>query len=155
MAVFRGMQRQRGHGLGNVIKTLGRMVIPLLAKHLGSLKKEAVHSGVELAGDLVRGENPKKAFKSAVKKTLKGTINRIQTGGQKKRRGGLMGRWVRKIKKNTHGPPGKADSGRYKRKRKTQKKLSSSKSRQQRGSRRRRRSAAAAAAAAARWGILQ
>lgn len=139
MAVFRGLERQKGHGLGNVIKSVGRFLVPLLAKHLGSLKKEAVHSGIGLASEIMSGENPKKAFKSAVKKTIKGTVNRIQRGGKKKpRKRGLMGRWVKKIKKDSkRGPPGKRG---YKRKRKSKKRLSSRKTRQEKTS---------------SWGILQ
>lgn len=144
MAVFRGLQRQRGHGLGNVIRGAAKVLLPLLARHLASFKKEAIHSGVDMAGELMRGENPKKALKSAFKKTVKGTLNRIQSGGnmgrkrsEKKR--GLMGRWVKKNLKKS-GPPGKRASEGYKRKRKTKKKISSRKSRQQKGS---------------TWGILQ
>ena len=70
--VFRGTRMQRGHGIGGLFRGLfksvkpllksgAKTVAPLLKKGMRFVGKQAVDSGMKLAGDLLEGRNVKTA----------------------------------------------------------------------------------------------
>jgi hypothetical protein len=85
---FKGKRYQRGAGLGNILKSLFRMVIPL-AKSAGKVMgKQALQSGKEIAGDLLSGENVrttlekrgKEAAGQLIEKGARRLVTKLQTG---------------------------------------------------------------------------
>ena len=60
---FTGARVQRGHGFGNVFTGLLRSVAPLIRRGAVALGKRALTTGVQIASDVVAGQNVKKAAK--------------------------------------------------------------------------------------------
>ena len=67
--VYAGQRFQRGHGLGSIFGGLFKAAMPLLKKGAKTLGKEALKTGLNIAGDMVEGKNFKQATKSRVKQT--------------------------------------------------------------------------------------
>jgi hypothetical protein len=55
---------QRGHGLGSIFGGLFKAAMPLLKKGTKTLEREALKTGLNIAGDVVQGRNIKQAAKS-------------------------------------------------------------------------------------------
>ena len=73
--VYRGLARQRGHGLGDMLKSVFRTVAPVLkpvvSQGLHALKDAALTHGKEfLQNVLIDKQNPKEAFLKAGKNVL-------------------------------------------------------------------------------------
>jgi hypothetical protein len=62
--VFAGRRYQRGHGLGSIFGGLFKAAMPLLKKGTKTLEREALKTGLNIAGDVVQGRNIKQAAKS-------------------------------------------------------------------------------------------
>ena len=60
---FTGARVQRGHGFGSLISGLLRSVAPLIKRGALALGKRALTTGAQIAGDVVSGQNIKKATK--------------------------------------------------------------------------------------------
>jgi hypothetical protein len=67
--VFAGRIYQRGHGLGSIFGGLFKAAIPLLKKGAKTLGREALKTGLNIAGDVVQGRNIKQAAQSRLKST--------------------------------------------------------------------------------------
>jgi hypothetical protein len=67
--VFAGRRYQRGHGLGSIFGGLFKAAMPLLKQGAKNLKREALKTGLNIAGDVVQGRNIKQAAKSRLKST--------------------------------------------------------------------------------------
>lgn len=67
LPVFAGAPMQRGHGLGNVFRGLARVALPLLKKGATRLGKQALKTGVKIAGDALKGKNIKTAVRGRMK----------------------------------------------------------------------------------------
>jgi hypothetical protein len=59
--VFAGRRYQRGHGLGSIFGGLFKAALPLLKKGAKTLGREALKTGLNIAGDVVQGRNIKQA----------------------------------------------------------------------------------------------
>lgn len=90
---FHGAAYQRGGGLGNFLGKLFRFILPV-AKTVGkAVGKQALTTGVEIAGDLAQGEN----FKKSAKKRLRKGVGQLAAKGKKHIRGhGQLGKRPRK-----------------------------------------------------------
>ena len=60
---FTGARVQRGHGFGSLFSGLLRSVAPLIRRGAVALGKRALTTGVQIASDVVAGQNVKKAAK--------------------------------------------------------------------------------------------
>ena len=58
---FTGARVQRAHGFGSLISGLLRSVAPLIRRGDVALGKRALTTGAQIAGDVVAGQNVKKA----------------------------------------------------------------------------------------------
>ena len=67
--VFAGRRYQRGHGLGSIFGGLFKAAMPLLKKGAKTLEREALKTGLNIAGDVVQGRNIKQAAKSRLQLT--------------------------------------------------------------------------------------
>ena len=120
MPVYRGSTvLQRGYGLGGLLGGLFRSAMPILKKGAMAVGREALQSGIDIAQDVMSGQNVKTATKRRMKTAGRNmgrkALNKLQKGrGAKK-------------------PPSKAQKRGKKRGRKSQPVSS-------RGSKRRRRS---------------
>jgi hypothetical protein len=66
--VFAGRRYQRGHGLF-IFGGLFKAAMPLLKKGAKTLEREALKTGLNIAGDVVQGRNIKQAATSRLKST--------------------------------------------------------------------------------------
>ena len=73
----------KGNGLGNVLSGLFRTAIPLLKRGGKALLKEGLRTGLNVANDVIEGQNIKSAIKSrsknAGKRLLTNAIGEFQT----------------------------------------------------------------------------
>ena len=67
LPVFTGARVQRGHGLGNVFSGLIRAAMPLMKSGMKLLGKHGVKTGMQIAGDVLSGQNPKRAVRQRAK----------------------------------------------------------------------------------------
>ena len=67
--VFAGRRYQRGHGLGSIFGGLFKAAMPLLKKGAKTLEREALKTGLNIAGDVVQGRNIKQAAEARLKST--------------------------------------------------------------------------------------
>ena len=65
--VYAGSRFQRGHGLGSVFGGLFKAAAPLLKKVAKAFGREALKTGLNIAGDVVQGKKLKQAAQSRVK----------------------------------------------------------------------------------------
>ena len=85
MPVYRGSPvLQRGYGLGGLLGGLFRRAMPLLKKGAAMVGKQVLRTGMDIADDVMSGQNIKTAAKRRVKAGGKqlGTdvLRRVQTG---------------------------------------------------------------------------
>ena len=60
---FTGARVQRGHGFGSLFSGLLRSVASLIRRGAVALRKRALTTGVQIASDVMAGQNVKKAAK--------------------------------------------------------------------------------------------
>lgn len=84
---YAGVRYQRGSGLGGILSSLGRVAVPLLKKAAATVGKQALSSGVKLAGDIISGRNVKRAVKHRAaeggEELVKKALKRAQSGGSR------------------------------------------------------------------------
>ena len=86
MPVYHGASFQRGYGLGSFFQSLSRRALPFLQKGAQTLGRAAFNTGVNIAHDVLRGNNVKESTRSRLQQTAKNlkeqALNRLtsQTG---------------------------------------------------------------------------
>ncbi len=88
MPVFVGAPVQRGHGLGNLFSGLVRVAMPLVKSGVKALAKQGMKTGMQIAGDVLGGQKPRKAAKRRAKQAgmhLIGKVIRAPRGHQQSR----------------------------------------------------------------------
>ena len=86
LPAFHGARSQRGYGLGSIFKGLFRWATPHLKQGVKALGKKALQTGVNVAQDMLAGENLTTATSKRVKQALSDmpSQNSLQSGaGQK------------------------------------------------------------------------
>ena len=71
---FTGARVQRGHGFGSLFSGLLRSVAPLIKRGALALGKRALTTGAQIAGDVVSGQNIKKATKRRAGRALMSSL---------------------------------------------------------------------------------
>ena len=85
LPAFHGARFQRGYGLGSIFKGLFRWAMPHLQQSAKMLGKRALQTGVQVAQDVLGGENVKTATKKRAKQALGlPSQNSSQSGAGKK-----------------------------------------------------------------------
>ena len=90
MVVFHGTPYQRGYGLGSFFQSLARKALPFIKQGAKTLGRAALDTGVNIAQDVLAGNNLKTAARSRVRQTAKTlreqAFNRLasQTGSGRK-----------------------------------------------------------------------
>jgi hypothetical protein len=72
-----GTRYQRGHGLGSIIGSLFKSAVPLLKRGAKTLGREALKTGLNLASDVMEGQNVKQAAKSRLKSTGQNLLQKV------------------------------------------------------------------------------
>lgn len=84
LPVFIGTKVQRGHGIGNLLSGLFRAATPLLKKGAMALGKHALRTGMQIAGDVIEGQNIKQAakrhFKEAGSDLVSSALQHFESG---------------------------------------------------------------------------
>ena len=70
LPAFHGARFQRGYGLGSIFKGLFRWAMPHLQQGAKMLGKKALQTGVQVAQDVLGGENVKTATNKRAKQAL-------------------------------------------------------------------------------------
>ena len=68
LPAFHGTRFQRGYGLGSIFRGLFRWAVPHLQEDAKMLGKKALQTGVDVAQDVLAGENLKTVTKSVLNK---------------------------------------------------------------------------------------
>ena len=85
LPAFHGARFQRGYGLGSIFKGLFRWAMPHLQQGAKMLGKKSLQTGVQVAQDVLGGENVKTATKKRAKQALSlPSQNSSQSGAGKK-----------------------------------------------------------------------
>jgi len=79
-AAFRGYPYQRGSGLGSIFKGLLRFVLPFAKQAGQAIGREALSTGVNVARDVLEGEN---AISALEKHGRTGAKNLVEKGSAK------------------------------------------------------------------------
>ena len=97
MAAFTGARYQRGHGLGNMLRSLTKFALPFLKKGAKAVGKQAMRTGMNIAQEVMLGQNIKKAAKRHLSQGLTELVTQ-QGRGQPRRRRGPPGQRVKRRK---------------------------------------------------------
>ena len=91
LPVFQGAKVQRGHGLGNMLGSLMRTAMPLIKKGSKALGKQVLSTGINIANDLLQGENVKQSlktrFREAGQNMMSQAADYVRPPGEPVRRG--------------------------------------------------------------------
>ena len=85
MAAFTGARYQRGHGLGNMLRSLTKFALPFLKKGAKAVGKQAMKTWMNIAQEVMLGQNIKKAAKRHLSQGLTELVT--QRGRGRPRRG--------------------------------------------------------------------
>ena len=77
MPVFVGRRYQRGHGLGSVLGSLFRKVVPFIKSNIGNVGRRLLSTGVNVAGDVLGGKKIKDSVKDHLPRGLKRTVEHL------------------------------------------------------------------------------
>ena len=83
---FAGAQYQRGHGLGSLFGGLLRSAMPLIKRGAVALGKGALKTGLRIAGDVLSGQNIKKAAKRRVTDAGRSMLPNLEIPGVRPRK---------------------------------------------------------------------
>lgn len=88
--VYVGTPNQRGRGIGSWLGGLARQAYPILKKGLGNIAQESLHTGMNILGDVLKGQTPRSSAKRRVvdsTEKLKRKFNDYMEGlGKRKKR---------------------------------------------------------------------
>src|SRR5580693_1492137 len=69
--VFQGSRGQRGQGLGSMLSGLFRSAVPMIKTGLVSLGKQALRTGMDIAGDMADGHGFSESANRRVREGIK------------------------------------------------------------------------------------
>ena len=81
MRYYTGVNRQAGHGIGNIFKGLFRAAVPLLSSGAKVVGKQLLRTGLQVAGDVASGRKPKEAIKTRARAAGKQLLGQIAQRG--------------------------------------------------------------------------
>jgi len=79
LPVFYGARMQRGHGLGSILSGLFRSVFPFLKGMAPAVGRKILTTGMQIAGDVVKGQPLNESLKTRVSGALDQGINKINS----------------------------------------------------------------------------
>jgi len=77
ISVFQGSRGHRGHGIGSTLAGLFRSAVPMLKRGLAAFGKQALATGLQVAGDMADGHS----FSDSAKLRTREGIKRLATDG--------------------------------------------------------------------------
>lgn len=77
---FAGARYQRGHGIGNILRSITKMALPFLKKGASKVGKQALKTSMDIAGDAMQGRNIKKTIKRRMSEGLKDLVRQQGRG---------------------------------------------------------------------------
>ena len=86
LPAFHGSRFQQGYGLGSIIKGLFRWAMPHLQQGAKVLGKEALQTGVQVAQDVLEGNNVDTALAKRSKEAISGLVPQAGSGRKSTKR---------------------------------------------------------------------
>jgi len=74
---YRGYANQRGHGLGSILASLFRSIFPIFKKVAPIVGKQLVRRGLDVMGDVSKGEDVRTSLKRSLKEGGKNTLHQL------------------------------------------------------------------------------
>lgn len=100
LSAFRGATIQQGSGIGGIFSSLMRGVVPMLKRGAKVAGQQLLNTGLNIANDMIDGENFADAAKSNMKSGGKQLLSNLTTAFNKPKRGVARKRSAQKMKKN-------------------------------------------------------
>ncbi len=83
LPAFAGVRYQRGHGLGNTVRRLTKMMIPEIKKKAKVVGKHALHTGINVVSDMMQGKSLKTSVKKRAMESIKHVVPKRGPPGQR------------------------------------------------------------------------
>ena len=71
LPAFAGVRYQRGHGLGNTLRRLTKMALPVIKKNAKAIGKKVLETGINVVSDVAQGKSLKHAVKKRALENIK------------------------------------------------------------------------------------
>jgi hypothetical protein len=78
---------QQGYGLGNIFRGLVRFLTPFAKSAVKTVGKQAVNTGLEIAGDVLQGQSIKGAAASRGKQALQNLVDKAKQSAEQQGKG--------------------------------------------------------------------
>lgn len=78
LPAFQGVRIQRGHGIGNMFSGLLKSAMPLIKKGSKALGKQVLSTGLDIANDLLSGENIRTSTERRLKEAGRNIMNQAR-----------------------------------------------------------------------------
>jgi hypothetical protein len=102
MPVFYGARMQRGHGIGSIFGGLFRTIFPILKRVAPAIGRQALETGMQIAGDVAGDRSVKEAAKTRVVEAIEKGINKIASA-QNQTGSGISRKRTRSTATNVRG----------------------------------------------------
>lgn len=100
LSAFRGSTIQQGSGIGGVFSNLMRGMVPMLKRGAKVAGQQLLNTGLNIANDMIEGENFADAAKSNMKSGGKQLLSSLTTAFKTPKKGVARKRSNRMMKKN-------------------------------------------------------
>ena len=71
LSVFQGYRNQRGHGIGSILSGFFRSALPMIKRGLSSFGRQALKTGLKIAGDVADGTSMREAAEARAREGIK------------------------------------------------------------------------------------
>ncbi len=83
LPAFAGVRYQRGHGLGNTVRRLTKMMMPEIKKKAKVVGKHALNTGIKLVSDVMQGKSLKTSVKKRAMESIKHVVPKRGPPGER------------------------------------------------------------------------
>ncbi len=83
LPAFAGVRYQRGHGLGNTVRRLTKMMMPEIKKQAKTVGKHALNTGINVVSDVMQGKSLKKSIKKRAMDSIKQVVPKRGPPGER------------------------------------------------------------------------
>ncbi len=100
LPAFAGVRYQKGHGLGNTVRRLSKMIIPEIKKNAKVVGKQALKTGINVVSDVMQGKSLKKSLKTRAMENIKPVVPKRGPPGERLKKPKAKPKKIYKRKRN-------------------------------------------------------